>query len=376
MDKRNFDKAKSEAERRQNEWPVITIAGHKFHQIPRGTLEESFKDLPGVEFEAGDPDELVLLPYHSADDHLEFPARPTVQLAGMLASAGIARHTVLSIEDEFDKGSEGEVEQVDAFKRRHIIEWSPDGKIETSPEQAEVPFPAGFCARQIRPFNEDDWFGECWQVLKEHKWWHSTQRLTPELEANLEKLVPGIIAEAKNTYGENWGCYAVEVAAMHLCSPLSRLWYAANMMALRYCHFDDLRLGYLWSEYQARLRWENAALKQEENAERNREVGKLGGELQAARRRERYAVLDRLAMLRMNDILVASDMKKRINIARQLAAEHASRSGDVDLFRHGGKALRGDWYEAWTLHFLRKISDIIGQEPVAKRALLKEPSAK
>ncbi len=55
---------------------------------------------------------------------------------------------------------------------------------------------------------------------------------------------PEFIDEAQRKYGTGWRIFVGEVAAAHFAPALSRLWYAANMMALYYVHHDDMRLGF------------------------------------------------------------------------------------------------------------------------------------
>ena len=42
-----------------------------------------------------------------------------------------------------------------------------------------------------------------------------------------------------------------------MTEPLSRLWYAANILALIYVYRDDFKAGYLYGEYRQRL-WSEA----------------------------------------------------------------------------------------------------------------------
>ncbi len=80
-----------------------------------------------------------------------------------------------------------------------------------------------------------------------------------------------------------------ELAAKHFSEPLSRLWYVANMMSLYYAHYDDMRFGYLWSEYRTKMRYELFALKHLKMAEKNRESGQKGGQADKKSRTVRYS---------------------------------------------------------------------------------------
>jgi len=160
----------------------------------------------------------VLLPYRPPDDHRAFPADPELENAFAFVGSGLAAHEV----------------------RRNKGDSHP-----------------GFVAADLIIFKEDEWYFECFQVLLAHGWVSPVGGLSADLVSKVVSVIGAFqVEEAKREYGESWGCYIGEVAAVHFAEPLSRLWYAANLMSLFFVHQDDLRFGYLWAEYQLRIRSE------------------------------------------------------------------------------------------------------------------------
>lgn len=196
---------------------IVSIAGHQFELIRKG-------DLPLLKCMESEAEQLILLPYYPPDDHLEFPlARQGTDVSGpgpiRFASAGVARHTIHA-EDGEEKAT-------------------------------------SFSATDLVVFIEIDWYGECWQVLEAHGWLDDGGGLSRRIVSLVADAAGhNAIEDAKQQYHENWEAYVAELAALHFATPLSRLWYAANMKSLYYCHQDDLRLGFLWAEYQLRMRLE------------------------------------------------------------------------------------------------------------------------
>lgn len=295
----------------------IKIAGREFYRIPRAEWNKRMKEMfPGRDDLRDDGTDAVLFPYYPFDDRLEFPAQSTTEDVGFLIKAGIVSHNV-------------------------------DYSARTSAF-------GGFPATKLVLFAEDDWFGECFSVLTAHGWLVNGT-IPKEIIRKLESVEgEGIYERVKsqlsigfNDGDDTWEVYLYELAATHFAAPLSRLWYAANMLSLFYVHHDDLRTGYLWCEYQMRMRYELFALKHIEMTEKNRESGMKGG--QADKKRERYQVLDRLAGQKFKVMAFASD-REFIRLAKSMAVEYDSKA-ETPLFTVGGKPLSTKWYDEWASHF-------------------------
>jgi hypothetical protein len=295
----------------------VKIAGREFYRIPRSDWNKHMKLMfPSLADKfANDNGPSVLFPYYPFDDRLEFPAQSPVDDAGFLIKNGIASHNV-------DIGARAGTE--------------------------------GFAARKLLLFAEDDWYGECFSVLSAHGWMTDgdlSHELLVRLQAiegvDIRERVKDLFSFGFEDGDRTWEIYLYELAATHFTKPLSRLWYAANMLSLYYIHRDDLRLGYLWCEYHMRMRYELIALKHIEMTEKNRESGMKGG--QADKRRKRYDVLDRLARHNFKAMAFASD-KEMVRIAKSLAAEYDAQAPEP-LFTVGHKALSSKWYDDWASHF-------------------------
>lgn len=296
----------------------VKIAGREFYRVPRAEWNKRMKELfPGKEHLYADNDSpAVLFPYYPFDDRLEFPAQSTTEDVGFLIKAGIVSHSV------------------DFSDRPSAL--------------------GGFPATKLMLFAEDDWYGECFSVLTAHGWMVNGN-IPSELIERLESVEgEGIYERVKDqlssgfeTGDDSWEVYLYELAATHFSPPLSRLWYAANMLSLFYVHHDDMRTGYLWCEYHMRMRYELFALKHIEMTEKNRESGMKGG--QAEKKRERYQILDRLAGQKFKVMAFASD-REFIRIAKSMAADYDSKA-DSPLFTVGGKSLSKKWYDEWASHF-------------------------
>ncbi|SCW39270.1 hypothetical protein SAMN02927900_01313 [Rhizobium mongolense subsp. loessense] len=291
-------------------WQKVKIAGRQFWRIPHKEFSEMMNSMfPNNPRESDGAD--FLMPCFPDDDKRDFPTRYEFEDAGPLIASGIARHSLT-------------LEGISAERSNR-----------------------GLSARHLSVFNETDWYGECFGVLEAHGW-TTSGNLTPEILAKVEEIEgKSVIDEAKQSYGENWEIYLMELAAQHLAKPLSRLWYAANMKSLYYCHHDDLRLGFLWAEYQMKMQYESFALKHMEVVERNSENGKKGG--QGAARVERYRVLDQLVMAQ-GDKLAFSDNDEIIKAAKKLAMDYDRQEG-AQLFQINNKSLGPSWYKDWVGHY-------------------------
>lgn len=307
----------------------IEVAGATFWKLRRSQL-------PFSRVEPGSPDdEYVLLPHYEPDDHMDFPGHPALLDAGWRVRCGIADYPV------------------DRWDGEYAVHKPTGRKLKTTDFTGFIP--TGLTATQLGVFDEIDWFGECWQVLVANGWQEGTI-LPAEFLARVAEFEPEIEAEAKAAAGENWQAYVHERAAKHLTKPFSRVWYAANMMALYYIHHDDMRLGYLWCEYQMKKRYELVALRHLDVVKQNQENGKKGG--QADKKRIRYAALDAIASAPkyLAEITFASD-REAIRAARRFAAEHDAnlvKNGGEPLFNERGHDLSSGWYGDWVADFRAK----------------------
>lgn len=188
-------------------------------------------------------DARICLPYHEPDDKLEFPVAPKFNDLYFASASGKVLHNV--------------------HRERGYGPHLPPKLIETA-EGFRVEGGKGFSARDLSVFSECDWFGECWGVMHAHGWHDPRGDLSQHIIDNVcKELGPCAVTRAKLEFGENWQTRVAELATLNLVQPLSRIWYAVNMMALYYCHYDDLRLGYLWAEYRMRMSLEKDAMRGE-----------------------------------------------------------------------------------------------------------------
>lgn len=321
--------------------PVVNLAGREFRVVPRAMLPRVPRILHGGTIsneydteEAGARLGSILMPVRTADDKLEFPGGATIEGFGPYLKSGISQHRI-GFFDHLASGGTALWTTVESLDK-------------------PMPPPTQVTARELDVFEEDNWYGECFYVLTAHGWFGKGGGLSADLiERTIEaEANPSLVADAGEQFGDNAESYLLEVAAKHFTAPLSRLWYAANMMSLYYAHGDDMRLGYFWAEYQIKMRAELFALKHIQNTERNRENGAKGG--QAARKHERYQVLDQLMTARVRDFFTADD-RGRVRLAKALAAGHDKGATDP-LFWERGKDLRSAWYQEWVDHFRHQIA--------------------
>ena len=253
--------------------------GRKF-QVFTGA---EFNKLFGVSKSAFHSDEArLLIPVSEPDSQLEFPSGASLKDIYYAAASGTVIH---KIERDISYGPQ---------KPPKILE-TEDG---LRPEGNH-----GFAATSLNVFNELDWFGECWGVMEAHGWHDRKGDLGQNiLDRVLERLGACTITNAKLEFREDWQMKVAELAATEFVQPLSRLWYAVNMMSLYYCHRDDLRLGYLWAEYRMRMHVEKNALR----GERTAQSARAGG---VARRLETAA---------KSDAVIAA-MSKRVSAGQSIA---------------------------------------------------------
>ncbi len=335
------------------DWEIVSIGAHKFWKVPSDQLLRA--PLNGETFALLGP----ILFDGLRDEKREFPGSPSLEGAGPFISSGVAVHTIgYAGEQEFDRRQIlDEIEPWDLEVREHFVLDS--GKIPHAAQGARIVWenkPAKhLTARQMIVFNELDWYGECYQVLEAHGWTKRGQiaddlvnRLDIHFAQKDEDELLKWVASKKGYDAEDTKLFFLEVAATYLATPLSRLWYAASMVPLYYLHQDTMRVGFLWSEYLTKMRFELFAFKHIEMTEKNRVSGLKGG--QADKRRERYNALDRLARNRMDAMLIASD-KDRLRTVKAMAREYDAKA-EEPLFSSGLKPLSDSWYRDWISHFL------------------------
>lgn len=301
------------------DFPIVKLAGREFQRVPRSELPL----LSPWRSDESSSEEDVLMPIFPEDDHLEFPGSPVYERHGPLIKAGIAVHKL-------------------DFKAH------PDAWADTFGKPGRDPSASHFTAAELVILDELDWHIECANVLEAHGWLDRSGSLSSGMVDRVAEIVGAeVIDSAKERLGEDWTAYIGEIAAYYFAPPLSRLWYAANLMSLYYARQDDMRFGYLWCEYKARQRFELFALKHIEVTEKNRQSGQKGG--QGDKKRERYEVLNRLARGKYKDLAFASD-RVFIRTAKALASKYDAES-DVPLFTVSGKPLSQKWYDEWAAQF-------------------------
>ena len=200
---------------------IVSIAGQKF-------IEVVLPDLRQSETGSSSPRK-YLFPYHPVKQKKVFPAEAELLSHPALASMGISQHK---------------------------LDWmglEKQNKILPPPKNDD-----GFTATHIDVLGDDDFFWETQDVLDAHGWIGRSGLLHVDILAKVIELDgPCIVTKAKLAFGESWRSYIGERASLHLCKPLSRLWYAANLQSLYYAHNDDLRFGYLWAEYKLKMNIES-----------------------------------------------------------------------------------------------------------------------
>lgn len=218
----------------------IDPLGRKYLVFKGSEFNELFGVTAGV---IPDDDKTVLVPYSEPDDKREFPSNPRFDDYFFAAASGKVFHNV---ERERAYGP---------HRPPKVIETTGGLRIEGE---------KGFVATDLDILREDDWYGECWAVMDAHGWHGPRGGLSQHIiDHACREIGSCAVTRAKLEFGENWQTRVAELATLRLVQPLSRLWYAVNMMALYYCHHDDLRLGYLWAEYRMRMRIEKDAMRGE-----------------------------------------------------------------------------------------------------------------
>ncbi|MDX0542047.1 hypothetical protein GOC91_03305 [Sinorhizobium medicae] len=345
---------KSGKSRDEDRFPRTEILGRDFWEVPPNEAREMFPAL-SRSLSQSQAEVLLQRPAWECDDELEFPEQPDLEAFSCYLRSGVALHQ-LELTDPLKPVHDSlsalqlKTSTPDEFisECRRVIEAHDGTSVTDLLQKLADVFGTGLSARQLKIFAPDEFLSECKRVLEAHDWMTGAFLLTDRL---LQKLtdVRGTetISDAQTQFGDNWDAYLLEVAACHFAKPFSRLWYAANMYALYFAHKDDFRLGYLWNEYQSKMRHERFALRHEQVVQKNRESGKKGG--QGGKKSERYARLDRLADAEFTKLHLPTD-KELCKCARRLARQHDEKA-DVKLFVQNGRALSPKWYEEWLAHF-------------------------
>ena len=213
-----------------SKYRIYKLGGHRFWSVAKSGMPS----LLGESVDT-DSDGVVLFPYHPPDDKLDFPAKSESYFGYTLASSGVANHTIER-------------------------ERPQNGKLVVTEDMLDEPF----TATQLDVFDSLTMDFECLSVLNAHGWLGPRACVAEHIIQRVAEVDgPCTITKARLEHRDNWGAYVLERAALHFSRPLSRLWYAANLYALYYVHYDDLRVGYLWAEYKFRMRVEADAMRGE-----------------------------------------------------------------------------------------------------------------
>lgn len=180
-----------------SKYPSVIEAGTTFAVVPAKDAEDAFpsirKRTRGV-----DSDRYYYFPRPTGNIAPEFPERPQLENFFSFLRSGIAKHNL-------------SVEEMSAI----------DGRSD------------GFSARQLTVFDSDVWSLECLRVLSHYGWIDGDGSNSPWLLEKLnEALGKSVIDSAEEQYGQGWEAYLLELAAIQLAEPFSRLWYVANMWSL------------------------------------------------------------------------------------------------------------------------------------------------
>ncbi|MDQ2089753.1 hypothetical protein [Marimonas arenosa] len=240
----------------------VTIAGYSFLEVRQEEIWLRVEPCP-------EPDRLVLILHRDREnpDYLEFPDGGDFESHDFggspltLATDGFSRHEFWSeLPDEEPLGFKGRA--------------------------------GGFSARQVNVLS-DSFHGECQCVMDAHGWMEGLDLPSREIQAKLLELEgPEVMSAARERFGDNCRAFFCELAAVHFSKPFSRLWYAANMFSLYYAHYDDLRVGFLWAEYQIRMRQGSNARR----GEKTKNAARSGGEARRhANEALRQAVVEAMA---------------------------------------------------------------------------------
>lgn len=132
----------------------------------------------------------------------------------------------------------------------------------------------GFAADQLQIFHEFDWYLECSRVLQAHGWMNKDGSINRRIHKQAMRNFSADAAESiKKKRPRHYQFFLLQRLAIEKAEPLGRLWYAVNMLSLYYCQRDMLRLGFLWAEYQSRIRHEGDAARGRKSLDSAREGG-------------------------------------------------------------------------------------------------------
>lgn len=184
-----------------------------------------------------------------ADSGREFPGESDYVDAFVYARAGLAWHEI-DREDEMLRGLSVDLEDLDPLSGR------------------------GFAADQLQIFHEFDWYLECSRVLQAHGWMNKDGSINHRILKLAKRNFPAEAIESiKKKRPRHYQFFLLQRHAIEKSEPLGRLWYAVNMLSLYYCQRDMLRLGFLWAEYQSRIRHERDAARGRKSLESARAGG-------------------------------------------------------------------------------------------------------
>jgi hypothetical protein len=179
--------------------------------------------------------------------------------------------------------------------------------IGVDPDRA--PGDVGLAARDLTFFDETDWFFHCMAVMTQCGWMQDLKVASKVRDAVFARAPDDAGLAAADADPNLAEMKLLELAARHLADPFSQVWYVASMLALFFVHQDDMRVGFLWAEYQGRLLHERDAVR----GKRIRASGREGARQKAENNRNR-----RNEILRMMGELV----EKKLNISRAAKLVH------------------------------------------------------
>jgi hypothetical protein len=209
------------------------------------------KEVPALDptsLQARDERILLIQDHLPPDDTKEFPANAALNWFHFGAEAGLSAYRIVR------------ASRVEDAKGKEISD--------------------SLFARDLDIDRVDDILSECYRVLDAHGWLDRRFGLAAHIVEVVESRF-GLkkVRKLREKHGENAEVAIAELAALVLTKPLSRLWYVVNMQALFYLDYDDFRLGFLWGEYRAKMRFEADS----QRGQKTKASARVGGRTRAAR---------------------------------------------------------------------------------------------
>ncbi|MBN8995867.1 MAG: hypothetical protein J0H94_11625 [Rhizobiales bacterium] len=123
------------------------------------------------------------------------------------------------------------------------------------------PGDVGLAARDLNVFDEAGWFVHCMAVLTQCGWMQDSKLASNVRDAVFARAPDDAGLAAADADPSLAEMKLLELAARHLADPFGQVWYVASMLSLFFVHQDDMRVGFLWAEYQGRLLHERDAVR-------------------------------------------------------------------------------------------------------------------